>query len=405
VETSVTATVVPRARLTLEWAIDSPPEALDRSVTIGSEFTIRAWVENVSGGSGLLPNPTLTMETPENYDNLSDTTQAFAIGETVYWTLRAPPTPSGPDEILVTIDAATAIDENSVQGALITLGQGAIPIVTEGATVRVANVSAKRGLDTKVVPGGATDVRKLGFTLTYVVTDPLVSDARIDTIAVGVLGRDSTLLSNDEVRNTVDRVFIELQQTGASFEVIDPTTNPVVVGLTGNDRFIEPDSTATVEVGIDLRDSPVVSELSLNVNSDGLRVKDSVSGQPLGVFDSNNQSLDSQLRSTPLVILSGEFAEYVHNYPNPFQAGYETTRITYFLDPGGGDVSIKIYDLLGKLVFTLDIPSGQPGATGGPQEYEWDGRNMQSEVVRNGIYVCVVSAGVKTAKFKIAVAK
>ena len=133
--------------------------------------------------------------------------QSFVVGDNVYWTLRAPSTRSGPDEVLLRIDAATAVDENNAQGALIALGQGTIPIVTEGAAVKVANVSGRLGLETKVVPGGATDVRKLGFTLTYEVTDTLVSDASIDTIAVSVLGSNGNPLSDGNVRNTLRRVF------------------------------------------------------------------------------------------------------------------------------------------------------------------------------------------------------
>ena len=70
-----------------------------------------------------------------------------------------------------------------------------------------------------------------------------------------------------------------------------------------------------------------------------------------------------------------------------------------------GDVSIKIYDLLGNRVYKLEIPSGRDGATAGPQEVPWDGRNEKGEVVRNGVYVCVLSAGPNSTKFRIAVAK
>jgi len=105
------------------------------------------------------------------------------------------------------------------------------------------------------------------------------------------------------------------------------------------------------------------------------------------------------------VILSGSFAEYVHNYPNPFRAGSgEPTHIAYFLDRPG-DVNIRIYAINGDLVYEHSIASGDAHATAGPQEVEWDGRNGSGEVVRNGIYICVIEAGGQSARFRIAVAK
>src|SRR4029450_6403675 len=110
------------------------------------------------------------------------------------------------------------------------------------------------------------------------------------------------------------------------------------------------------------------------------------------------------LKSGPLVILSSNFAEYAHNYPNPFSAGNGETRIAYFMD-APANVTLKIYAMTGDLVHEESIPSGDPRAQSGPQETTWDGRNDKGEVVRNGVYMCVLNAGGKSAKIRIAVAK
>jgi len=114
------------------------------------------------------------------------------------------------------------------------------------------------------------------------------------------------------------------------------------------------------------------------------------------------QPLD--IKSGPLVILSSNFQEYAHNYPNPFSAGNVETKIAYFLD-APANVTLKIYDITGELVHEESIASGDPRAQAGPQETTWDGRNDKGEVVRNGVYVCMLNAGGKSAKFRIAVAK
>ncbi|HEX5132815.1 MAG TPA: FlgD immunoglobulin-like domain containing protein, partial [Candidatus Krumholzibacteria bacterium] len=98
------------------------------------------------------------------------------------------------------------------------------------------------------------------------------------------------------------------------------------------------------------------------------------------------------------------FEEYVHNYPNPFRAGSQATKIAYFLERAA-PVSLKIYALTGELVWEEAIAGGDARAQAGPQETQWDGRNSNGDVVRNGVYVCVISAGSKSTRFRIAVAK
>jgi len=120
------------------------------------------------------------------------------------------------------------------------------------------------------------------------------------------------------------------------------------------------------------------------------------------VTDAVGQPLD--IKSGSLVILSSNFQEYAHNYPNPFSAGNVETKIAYFLD-APANVTLKIYDITGELVHEESIASGDPRAQAGPQETTWDGRNDKGEVVRNGVYVCMLNAGGKSAKFRIAVAK
>jgi hypothetical protein len=279
-------------------------------------------------------------------------------------------------------------------------------MVTEGASVAMRDVTEDQGIDNKVVPGGTADVDKFAFSLLYQASDPSANDVRVHTIQVTLKDKEGRLLSDSDVRGTLKSLYIQINGDRVSTD--NPQSNPVAVDLSGAaSSVIAPDDSITLTTGVGVKPTPAASQFTLSfAGQSSIEVRDDGSNQLLGVVDADtDRPIGSQFQSGLLVVLSSEFAEYVHNYPNPFRAGSESTRIAYVLDLGGGDVSIKIYDLLGKLVFTLDIPSGQPGATEGPQEYEWDGRNMQSEVVRNGIYVCVVSAGGQSAKFKIAVAK
>jgi hypothetical protein len=317
----------------------------------------------------------------------------------------APPQPAGPQQIAVTI-TATPPDENSGQAALVVDGSASIAMVTEGSAVSVRDVSQALGIDVGPVPAGTAGVALLGFEIAYNASDASVADARIDTIAVTIVGDDGTPLGPSTIAATLSRLSIDIGGA-APYDVVDPSTNPIVVSFLAGplaERQIAPDAVRNAVVSISLDGNPSATEFSAGLRSGALAVRDSQSGQRLGVTDSQGQPLDGAITSDPLVVLSAQFAEYVHNYPNPFRAGAQDTRIAYVMQ-STGSVSVQVYDLTGDLVYEESIPAGDPRTQAGPQETTWDGRNGKGEVVRNGIYVCVLNAGGQTAKFRIAVAK
>jgi hypothetical protein len=83
------------------------------------------------------------------------------------------------------------------------------------------------------------------------------------------------------------------------------------------------------------------------------------------------------------------------NFPNPFSAGTENTRIQYVLT-ADSDVTIHIYNLLGDLVNTLKFARGATGGQGSPSgwlnEVTWDGKNETGTVVANGMYLASIEA-------------
>ncbi|HCJ66061.1 MAG TPA: hypothetical protein DHV62_01720, partial [Elusimicrobia bacterium] len=91
------------------------------------------------------------------------------------------------------------------------------------------------------------------------------------------------------------------------------------------------------------------------------------------------------------------------NYPNPFVAKRENTKVRYHLKENS-EVEIRIYDLIGDLVWEKKISAGEsPGGVAGPNEVEWDGRNGNGEYVSAGGYICLLKVGNKVLKRKIGV--
>lgn len=91
------------------------------------------------------------------------------------------------------------------------------------------------------------------------------------------------------------------------------------------------------------------------------------------------------------------------NYPNPFAAGRGgQTKIHYSLKANSA-VEIRIYDLLGKLVWHKSFQSGVAGGIIGVNDIPWDGKNDGGNYVGAGGYICLIKAGGETRKVKIAV--
>ncbi len=93
------------------------------------------------------------------------------------------------------------------------------------------------------------------------------------------------------------------------------------------------------------------------------------------------------LTTNAATILGTSLAESFTNYPNPFAAGRDNTRITFVLE-SESRVTLKLYTLWGKEVTTiLDNSTLMAGLH---QDSQWDGRTSNGDVVNNGVYYLVL---------------
>ena len=67
------------------------------------------------------------------------------------------------------------------------------------------------------------------------------------------------------------------------------------------------------------------------------------------------------------------------NYPNPFNP---TTTINYDVRAGGGEITLRVYDVKGRLVRTLVDGHQMEGA----KRVLWDGLNNRGSQVATGVY-------------------
>lgn len=85
------------------------------------------------------------------------------------------------------------------------------------------------------------------------------------------------------------------------------------------------------------------------------------------------------------------------NYPNPFDPGSETTTIGYTLSKSG-NISLRLFDLSGNLIYQKNYTSSQAGGRAGYNEVTWDGKSDAGNYVGTGIYIYLIIADGKVAQ-------
>jgi hypothetical protein len=398
--------VVQKAVLDLTYRITSPDEAIDRVLSVGLVFTVTADVVNLGTAGVDTTGARLEIELPPGYEleNGSGETyrKPFYPSEPVMWSLQAPDSPQPtPADITVEFAVSYATDENTGQSAALIEDQAPISVVTEEGQLKMTNLSHIDTIPPYVVPQGSEDVPVLCVGL----QNSSAYTLGLDTLYLTVERGGGQVVSDPSRYITA----VELVTDQNVFPAVVLSGNPIPI-VVSHDFTIPQSEADTFLIRVDIAGSAPVGELRFDISdSDDIIFMIGTGGPRIqAVWAGDGGNIAGHFLSGPLSVMSKDFEEYVHNYPNPFRAGSESTRIAYFMTEDAS-VSIKIYDLMGNLVFTKDISAGEPGASGTADgtwcETEWDGRNDRGDVVRNGVYLCKIQAGSRTVTFKIAVAK
>ena len=81
----------------------------------------------------------------------------------------------------------------------------------------------------------------------------------------------------------------------------------------------------------------------------------------------------------------------VTNYPNPFHPGEAPTTVAYKI-ADDATVRLRLFTLMGNLVRDEVFEAGRPGGVAGLNEWQWDGRNGEGEIVASGGYILQIDA-------------
>ncbi|MDZ7860211.1 MAG: Ig-like domain-containing protein [Candidatus Krumholzibacteriota bacterium] len=392
------------AVIDLSAFISGPEQALEGELSVSLPFNIQAEVAN-SGSAGVnTDEASLKVDLPPGYTFVDgDSIRQFSIGEPVTWNLKAPSSMSPPGNIRVHFREPYAIDVNTDKAAQIGTGEISIPVKTDAGIVSMSNISKNDtiAIPPHVVPQGARNVPMLKVSF----RNMSAYTVGLDTLFVTV--RDVNGLDVENPSQVVDSVSFVAGEVKYSTRATDVNPVPVIVdhAFTINST----DSAAAI-LEVDIASGAPAGGMRIElVSNDDVRLSIGGESTPVSVvWSGDDDEITGHFFNTPFTIMSSNFSEYTHNYPNPFRAGSEETQIAYFLTENS-DVQIRIYDYTGELVWSKDIASGGVGATGSTDKIyhstPWDGRNGRGNIVRNGVYICKITAGSNSAIFKIGVAK
>jgi hypothetical protein len=113
-------------------------------------------------------------------------------------------------------------------------------------------------------------------------------------------------------------------------------------------------------------------------------------------IDNKSVQINKGIGNIDLEILPDKFKLF-QNYPNPFNG---ETVIKYEL-PKSGKVKIKIYDLVGKEVFSESYYNQKPGI----KKFTWNGKDNRKNVVSSGVYFFQISTGENIKRMKMILLK
>ncbi len=136
-----------------------------------------------------------------------------------------------------------------------------------------------------------------------------------------------------------------------------------------------------------------LTPLDTMTNDDGLAQADFLSTRfpGISVVRATSGALIAELEIETSLVDPNAPGGMITNYPNPFHPGEIETTIAYKLSDNA-NVTLRIYTISGSLVLRKDFTRGEQGGTVGLNEYHWDGRNGNGDIVASGGYIVVVEA-------------
>lgn len=400
-DSSLSIFIVPRANLKVAAEIINPPSALQGRISPGMLFQIRGEILN-SGGAGVYGSQSLFIDVQDNtnFTVIGDTLLSVK-NEPAIWTVQASDKIDAIPKIIKVRIHDIPYDENSDEEAF-------IGIENQVDDVQVYTTVTNIPLMIRQLPEIAPKAIAPGITATMMGIEfaNLSSESEFP-IQIKALKFDIEDNSGNRMspQSAIAGFRIRSDESGIgeATQLIDnpieiPLTNPIVLSRQGKSQaFIEIDfhENLSHSFQINLRDTSSIMIESV--------------GQVLIVDELKNPQTTLNLRSHYPVIAANDLQRSFRNYPNPFGTpDRKKTHFIYYLSQDC-DVDLKIYTLIGELVWSCSYRSSDPQGRKGlhlENEITWNAKNSRGNYVLNGVYIARIATSYgESALTKIAVIK
>jgi hypothetical protein len=399
---SLPFTVVRKAELELLADISSPESATDNILTVGQKFTVTAELRN-NGDAALIGNDKLEIRLPLGYTTADSAIQTILPNDRlVSWEIIAPNLPTGIQAITVEMESRTAKDENTNAFPDLTPipTQVIIPVSTRGIALEATILTDRRRAQ---IARGETDVPIFGI---------LFENESDDSLVVEGINMRVSEKGNDIAPNSVFSRMMVVNYNNPTTIFRDvtppPTANPVVFDF--NPAIaVPPNQARAIEFRVDVQPQTEVGSFQLSIPSPQVDIAARVveSDSLVEIVDANGQPITAALSPGPTALFDPGLQGSFFNYPNPFGHSQAPTTLLQYQLAQDSDVSIRIYTLLGELVWSISFQATDPEGRGSntPHTVVWDGKNDRGQNVLNGVYVAVINSNAGKAMTKIAVAR
>ncbi|MGD9898885.1 MAG: hypothetical protein AB7T22_07115 [Calditrichaceae bacterium] len=407
-------TVQKRPKLSLKHTLISPVSSQAGLLSFGQEVIVELWAEyaeNTSGigyadvqGSGaisldsaLIIQNGFTLVEGETYKKTF--TQ---LGQKLVWRIKAPLS-----ERTVSINfnfTGLPSDKNSGLSAEIDVMTG---LVSLPVRVRQKNITVLMLNDLIVDRSflrGMTDRAILAFSISnqgyednlnvnaveiglYSTFGLPTADNLLNQLAIANMMKSLKVVNYDQYKTGLTKnTAVQRPKIFAEYQLDESSDNPVWMDFSLVDT-LEAGAVDTIIVLAELQTE--AENRSFRTVLKHVNAYDVDPSVPLAIKDAQGVDINESqsYTSEAFTVISSNPEEAFRNYPNPFGRNEEFTTIVFQLDHDS-DVEIRIFTLLGELVWTKILPNQIAGLH--YDDVRWNGKNDRGYVVLNGVYLCAI---------------
>jgi hypothetical protein len=201
---------------------------------------------------------------------------------------------------------------------------------------------------------------------------------------------------NWKTKEFINKGFPDGRHFGLIAQEIEQVLPEVVQEGPEGDKAVAYDELIPILIEAIKEQQRTINTLVNGLKQHGIKIEVALNTATDADETSSDEELDNPQTQSPREDLPTQYKLSL-NYPNPFNP---TTMLKYAL-PQAGQVTIKIYDALGREVKTL---VDEEKAVGYHTVF-WDGKNQAGEGVAAGSYICRMQAGDFIASQKLALVK